>query len=132
MAKRNGGLKPKTGSLSTPSPYGRYPQKPPFLQIAGGSVFSGVEMIVTQGDAEGLSVWSPDAFGWTPASEYAGPAEPEEPSEPEIADFVQPTGAHDAYAFGDLVRFEGAVYRSLIDANVWSPAVNPSGWELVN
>jgi len=43
--------------------------------------------------------------------------------------WVQPTGAHDAYAKGALVIFEGKVYRSLIDANVWSPAVYPAGWE---
>jgi hypothetical protein len=47
-----------------------------------------------------------------------------------IPEWVQPTGAHDAYNKGDLVTFEGRVYKSLIDANVWSPAVYPAGWEL--
>lgn len=45
-------------------------------------------------------------------------------------DFVQPTGAHDAYAAGDQVTFEGQHYTSLIDNNVWSPAAYPTGWRL--
>ena len=43
--------------------------------------------------------------------------------------WVQPTGAQDAYNVGDKVTFEGVHYVSLIDGNVWSPADNPSGWE---
>ena len=50
---------------------------------------------------------------------------------PEINDWVQPTGAHDAYNIGDKVRFEGKVYESLINANVYSPAAYPQGWKLV-
>lgn len=56
---------------------------------------------------------------------------PEEPpaEESEVADFVQPTGAHDAYAIGDRVRFDGHTYRSLIDGNAYSPTEYPQGWE---
>ena len=39
--------------------------------------------------------------------------------------------AHDAYNTGDRVRFEGAIYESLIDGNVWSPADYPAGWKLI-
>lgn len=46
----------------------------------------------------------------------------------EIPDWVQPTGAHDAYQTGDKVRFNGSVYESLIDANVWSPIEYAQGW----
>jgi hypothetical protein len=46
-----------------------------------------------------------------------------------IPDWVQPTGAQDAYNIGDQVKFEGAVYESLINANVWSPSVYPAGWQ---
>jgi hypothetical protein len=45
--------------------------------------------------------------------------------------WVQPTGAHDAYQKGDLVTFQGSVYRSKINSNVWSPTAYPAGWELV-
>lgn len=46
----------------------------------------------------------------------------------ETAEFVQPTGAHDAYNLGDRVRYNGRVYESAIDGNVWSPDVYPAGW----
>lgn len=48
----------------------------------------------------------------------------------EAVDFVQPTGAHDAYQAGDRVIFGGVVYVSLIDNNVWAPDVYPAGWEV--
>lgn len=49
-----------------------------------------------------------------------------------IAVWKQPTGSHDAYQFGDKVHFPTAtdpVYKSKIDANVWSPTAYPQGWE---
>lgn len=45
--------------------------------------------------------------------------------------WAQPSGAHDAYGVGDVVNYNGALYRSLIDGNVWSPDVYPNGWEKV-
>lgn len=47
----------------------------------------------------------------------------------EWPEFVQPTGAHDAYNKGDKVTFEGKHYISLIDANVYSPTAYPAGWQ---
>ena len=47
----------------------------------------------------------------------------------EWPEFVQPTGAHDAYKKGDKVTFNGKHYISLIDANVYSPAAYPAGWQ---
>ena len=47
----------------------------------------------------------------------------------EWPEFVQPTGAHDAYNKGDKVTFDGKHYISLIDANVYSPAAYPAGWQ---
>ena len=43
----------------------------------------------------------------------------------------QPTGAHDAYQTGDIVNYNGTLYRSLIDGNVWAPDAYPQGWEVV-
>lgn len=43
----------------------------------------------------------------------------------------QPTGAHDAYAIGAKVTFEGKRYTSKINANTWSPNAYPAGWQLV-
>ena len=42
----------------------------------------------------------------------------------------QPTGAHDAYNTGDIVDYNGTLYKSLIDGNVYSPEAYPSGWEV--
>ena len=49
-----------------------------------------------------------------------------------VPEWVQPTGAHDAYAAGALVTFEGQVYRSRADGNAWSPAEYAAGWEPVD
>lgn len=38
-------------------------------------------------------------------------------------EWVQPTGAHDAYAKGSQVTHNGERYVSQIDANVWEPGV---------
>ena len=46
-----------------------------------------------------------------------------------IPEWVQPTGAHDAYSIGDKVIFEGKVYESVIDGNTWSPIDHPSSWK---
>lgn len=43
----------------------------------------------------------------------------------------QPTGAHDAYNKGDIVNYNGTLYRSVIDGNVYSPDAYPAGWEQV-
>ena len=42
----------------------------------------------------------------------------------------QPTGAHDAYNKGDIVDYNGTLYKSLIDGNTWSPEAYPQGWEV--
>lgn len=43
--------------------------------------------------------------------------------------WVQPTGAHDAYARGDRVTYNGKTWTSTIAANVWAPGVY--GWKEV-
>lgn len=40
----------------------------------------------------------------------------------------QPTGAHDAYNTGDVVNYNGTLYQSLIDGNIWAPEAYPAGW----
>lgn len=42
----------------------------------------------------------------------------------------QPTGAHDAYNKGDIVNYNGVLYKSLIDGNTYSPDAYPQGWEV--
>lgn len=48
-----------------------------------------------------------------------------------VAEFRKPTGAHDAYQKGDKVSFEGAIYESIIDANVYSPTEFADGWKKI-
>lgn len=48
-----------------------------------------------------------------------------------VEEFKKPTGAHDAYQKGDKVSFEGAIYESIIDANVFSPTEFADGWKKV-
>jgi hypothetical protein len=43
----------------------------------------------------------------------------------------KPSGSHDAYNTGDIVDYNGTLYKSLIDGNVYSPEEYPSGWEEV-
>lgn len=44
--------------------------------------------------------------------------------------WAQPTGAQDAYNTGDIVSYNGTLYRSKIDGNVWEPDAYPDGWEI--
>ena len=44
--------------------------------------------------------------------------------------WAQPTGAQDAYMIGDIVDYNGTLYRSVIDGNTYSPDVYPAGWEI--
>ena len=48
--------------------------------------------------------------------------------EGEVPDWVQPTGAQDAYAKGDKVRHGGSTWASDVDGNVWEPGVY--GWTI--
>lgn len=47
--------------------------------------------------------------------------------EDEILDWVQPTGAQDAYNKNDKVKHNGSTWISNVDANVWEPGVY--GWD---
>ena len=47
----------------------------------------------------------------------------------EYPEWVQPTGAHDAYNTGDKVSYNGKHYVCTIDANTYAPDVY--GWEIV-
>ena len=82
------------------------------------------------------NIWSPADYpeGWKkvdePEPEVEEPVEEEEGPEEDTgpAEWVQPTGGHDAYNTGDRVLFEGEVWESVMDGNTWSPTDNPAGW----
>ncbi len=56
-------------------------------------------------------------------------SEPEEQTGDEVAEWVQPTGAQDAYHIGDRVLYNGVVWECISDNNVYAPGVY--GWEQV-
>ena len=41
----------------------------------------------------------------------------------------RPTGAHDSYNEGDIVDYNGELYKSLINGNSYSPEEYPAGWQ---
>lgn len=79
----------------------------------GDNLYKCVQAHTSQAD------WTPDAVPalWVKVSVEKWP------------EWVQPTGAHDAYNTGDKVTYNGKRYVSLIDANVYSPGDYPAGWE---
>lgn len=60
--------------------------------------------------------------GWEPNKVPALFTEIAKPGE--IPEWRQPTGAQDAYNIGDLVRYNGQVWESTIDNNVWAPGTS--------
>ena len=63
--------------------------------------------------------------GWTPDATSALWTRIGDPGD-EWPEWVQPTGAQDAYAMGDKVSHNGSHWESTADANVWEPGVY--GW----
>ena len=80
-----------------------------------GTLYRCVQAHTSQDD------WTPDATPalWTAVSLDEWP------------EFVQPTGAQDAYQTGDKVTYNGKHYISLADNNVWSPDAYPAYWKVV-
>lgn len=78
-----------------------------------GALYKCVQAHTTQAD------WTPDI---TPALWVAVSIE-------EYPEWVQPTGAHDAYNIGDKVTYKGNHYVCDINGNVYAPDV--SGWTLI-
>ena len=78
----------------------------------GGTPYKCVQAHTSQAD------WTPDA---TPALWVVVSID-------EYPEWVQPTGAHDAYNTGDKVSYNGQHYVCTIDGNAYAPDVY--GWEL--
>lgn len=78
----------------------------------GGTLYKCVQAHTSQAD------WTPDA---TPALWVVVSID-------EYPEWVQPTGAHDAYNRGDKVSYNGKHYVCTIDGNAYAPDVY--GWEI--
>lgn len=77
----------------------------------GGTLYKCVQAHTSQAD------WAPDA---TPALWMVVSLD-------EYPEWVQPTGAHDAYNTGDKVSYNGQHYVCTSDGNIYAPDVY--GWE---
>lgn len=78
-----------------------------------GTLYKCVQAHTSQPD------WTPDAV----------PALWVKVSVDEYPEWVQPTGAHDAYNIGDKVTYNGQHYVCTSNANVYAPDVY--GWDLI-
>lgn len=81
--------------------------------LYGGVLYKVLQDHTSQDD------WTPDA---TPALWVVVSID-------EYPEWVQPTGAHDAYNRGDKVSYNGKHYICTADANVYAPGVY--GWEVM-
>ena len=78
----------------------------------GGTLYKCVQAHTSQAD------WTPDS---TPALWVVVSID-------EYPEWVQPTGAHDAYNTGDKVSYNGKHYVCTIDGNAYAPDVY--GWKI--
>ena len=67
---------------------------------------------------------------WTPDAAPSLWAKVLIPDPDVIPEWEQPDSTN-GYSKGDKVKYNGAVYESLIDNNVWSPDAYPAGWQVV-
>lgn len=74
-------------------------------------------------DTEIEAIWA--AIRELQQAQEGGRAEPTD----EWPEYVQPTGAHDAYGVGDKVTFNGKRYVCKLASCDWSPAVYPDAWK---
>lgn len=93
------------------------PWLPPQDALAQGVMYMLGDIVEHQGtrwrSLINHNVWEPGVSGWRDA-------------DTDLPTWIQPTGAHDAYAEGAVVRHQGKIWKSLTAANVWEPGV--SGW----
>lgn len=67
---------------------------------------------------------------WTPTSAPSLFAKVLTSTTGEILEWEQPSSTN-PYMKGDKVKFNGKIYESVIDNNVWSPEAYPQGWKEV-
>lgn len=66
------------------------------------------------------NAWEPGVAGWREVREDGT-----------FGEYVQPSGAADAYRTGDVITWRGGVYQAVGDHLVWSPDDYPGGWRKI-
>lgn len=84
----------------------------------GGRIFKVLQAHTSQAD-------------WTPSRAPSLFAEVLTSEDGEPQEWQQPSSTN-PYLTGDKVIYNGLVYESLIDNNVWSPDAYPQGWQLIS
>lgn len=85
--------------------------------VMGAIVKFGADLYASVLDA---NVWAPNVTGWRKTALIAPDGTVS------IPEWVQPTGAQDAYGLGAQVTHNGQVWTSTVANNVWEPGV--FGW----
>lgn len=86
--------------------------------LYGGTLYKVLQAHTSQAD------WTPDAAPSLFARVLAGQ------DGTDIGEWEQPDSTN-PYMTGDKVIYNGKIYESVIDNNVWSPDVYPAGWKEV-
>lgn len=74
--------------------------------------------------------WTPDVAVSLFAKVLTEPVVDPETGEIDIPKWEQPDSTN-PYMTGDKVNYDGVIYESTIDNNIWSPADYPTGWKVV-
>ena len=82
---------------------------------------------VDEQDSQGTDADAPGTEGQDTDTTEPAP----ETTKPAAPPYKQPTGAHDAYSKGDKITYNGEVYESTINGNVWNPDAYPAGWRRI-
>lgn len=69
-------------------------------------------------------------LGWGPLAAPSLWAKVLIPDENEIPEWEQPDSTN-PYMKGDKVTYNGLVYESTVDNNVWAPDIYPAGWKII-
>lgn len=95
----------------------------------GDEVAHGGHRWVSRQFGEGTNTWEPGVYGWDDKGEIVPDDEPPVIPDNAVPAFKQPTGAHDAYSFGDRVTYQGNLWTNVhpgLNTNTWKPG--EYGW----
>lgn len=103
---------------------------PLFPEWAEGVEYAADQRVKHQGVLYCVLTAHTSQVDWTPDAATSLFAKVLIPDENAIPEWEQPDSTN-SYMTGDKVTYNGVVYESLIDNNVWAPDAYPAGWKAV-